>query len=67
MTNHRTFSPQAIILPAKTHPDVVIQSVAARDKEKATAYAKKHGIPEVKASYQGVCYNAVWFEWSMTA
>jgi predicted dehydrogenase len=46
-------SPQAIIIPAKTHPDVVVQAVAARDRERATAYAKKYGIPEVKATYQG--------------
>ncbi|KAK6222791.1 hypothetical protein LQW54_000600 [Pestalotiopsis sp. IQ-011] len=71
--------PQAIILPAKTHPDVVTQCVAARDREKATAYAKKHGIPEVKASYQEIlddpnidCVyiplpNGLHYEWSLKA
>ncbi|KAF7538275.1 hypothetical protein G7054_g3050 [Neopestalotiopsis clavispora] len=47
-------APQAIIIPAKTHPDVVVQAVAARDRERATAYAKKYGIPEVKATYQEI-------------
>ena len=43
----------ALIKPAKNHPEVIIQCVAARDAKKAQDYAKKHGIPEVKASYQG--------------
>jgi predicted dehydrogenase len=43
----------ALIGPAKSHPEVIIQAVAARDKTKATAYAKKHGIPQVFDSYQG--------------
>ncbi|ETS80999.1 hypothetical protein PFICI_06001 [Pestalotiopsis fici W106-1] len=47
-------APLAIIIPAKTHPDVIIQAVAARDRERATAYAKKYGIPEVKTSYQDI-------------
>ncbi|KAG4217312.1 hypothetical protein PC116_g34207 [Phytophthora cactorum] len=46
--------PMALILPAKSHPDVVVQTVAARDPKKAKAYAQKHGIPEVSASYQGI-------------
>lgn len=43
----------AVIAPAKTHPDVIIAAVAARDEGKARAYAKKHGIPVVHGSYQG--------------
>lgn len=46
-------SPDAVITPAKTHPEVVILAVAARDLTKATAYAKKHQIPKVVASYEG--------------
>lgn len=45
--------PMALITPAKSHPEVIVYSVAARDKKKATAFAKKHGIPHVKDNYQG--------------
>ncbi|KAI1736446.1 hypothetical protein F4680DRAFT_469089 [Xylaria scruposa] len=47
-------APAAIILPAKSHPDVILQTVAARDTAKATAYAQKHGIPDVAKSYQDI-------------
>lgn len=47
------FRPKALITPAKSHPEVIVYSVAARDKAKATAFAKKHGIPHVKDNYQG--------------
>ncbi|KAL2069596.1 hypothetical protein VTL71DRAFT_14275 [Oculimacula yallundae] len=47
-----TIAPIAIINPAKSHPDVIIAAVAARDKKRATAYAKLHGIPIVHTSYQ---------------
>ena len=43
----------ALINPAKSHPEVAIQAVAARDKQKAVSYAKKNGIPDVKDSYEG--------------
>lgn len=43
----------ALITPAKSHPEVIVYAVAARDKTKATAFAKKYGIPHVKDSYQG--------------
>lgn len=45
--------PSAIIAPARTHPDVIILAIAARDEAKARSYAKKHGIPVVHSSYQG--------------
>lgn len=41
------------ITPAKTHPEIIVYAIAARDKDRAVAYAKKHGIPEVRDSYQG--------------
>ncbi|KAI0384864.1 NAD(P)-binding protein [Hypomontagnella monticulosa] len=47
-------APAALILPAKTHPEVVIQTVAARDPKKAKAYAQKHGIPDVAETYQAI-------------
>ncbi|KAI1098817.1 oxidoreductase domain-containing protein [Jackrogersella minutella] len=46
--------PNALIVPARSHPDVVVQIVAARDSERAKAYAQKHGIPEVAKSYQDI-------------
>lgn len=45
--------PMAIIDPAKSHPEVIIAAVAARDEARAQAYAKKHRIPIVHKSYQG--------------
>ncbi|KAI1210798.1 oxidoreductase domain-containing protein [Annulohypoxylon truncatum] len=50
-------APQALILPARSHPDVVIHIVAARDPKKANAFAQKHGIPEVAKSYQDIVDN----------
>ncbi|ROV93661.1 hypothetical protein VPNG_08858 [Cytospora leucostoma] len=47
-------APFFLINPARIHPEVIIHAVAARDKTRATAYAKKHGIPEVKDSYQAI-------------
>ncbi|CVK91276.1 related to Oxidoreductase [Fusarium mangiferae] len=44
----------ALITPAKSHPDVEIYAVAARQKEKAKACAKKHNIPHVFDSYQAI-------------
>lgn len=41
------------VTPAKSHPEVIVYAVAARDKTRAVAYAKSHGIPEVRDSYQG--------------
>lgn len=43
-----------LITPAKSHPEVIIQAVAARDKQKAVDYAKKYGIPQVIDSYEGM-------------
>ncbi|KUL90292.1 hypothetical protein ZTR_01919 [Talaromyces verruculosus] len=44
----------SLILPAKTHPEVVIACVAARDRARAEKYAKKHGIEGVHDTYQDV-------------
>jgi predicted dehydrogenase len=45
--------PMSLFLPAKTHPEVVIACVAARDRARAEKYAKKHGIEGVHDTYQG--------------
>jgi predicted dehydrogenase len=42
-----------LTIPAKLHPEVIVQAVAARDRTRAEEFAKKHGIPEIKDSYQG--------------
>ncbi|KAL7624145.1 hypothetical protein AAE478_005702 [Parahypoxylon ruwenzoriense] len=72
-------APQALIIPAKSHPDVVVQTVAARDPKKAKAYAQKHGIPDVAETYQDIldkpgidCVyiplpNGLHFEWALRA
>ncbi|ORY59200.1 uncharacterized protein BCR38DRAFT_460526 [Pseudomassariella vexata] len=44
-------APMAVINPAHSHPDIIIAAVAARDKTKAEAFAKKWDIPIVHKSY----------------
>lgn len=46
-------SPLSLIIPAKSHPGVIVQAISARDRTKAEAFAKSHGIPEIKDTYQG--------------
>ncbi|KAK3384424.1 hypothetical protein B0T24DRAFT_84020 [Lasiosphaeria ovina] len=72
-------APMALINPAKLHPEVIVQAIAARDKTKAAAYAKKHGIPQVLGSYQEILDdpsidavyiplpNGLHFEWALKA
>lgn len=43
----------SLILPAKTHSEIIIACVAARDRARAEKYAKKHGIEGVHDTYQG--------------
>lgn len=45
-------APPAVISPAKSHPEVIVVAVAARDPKRAQAYAKKYRIPIVHDSYQ---------------
>src|SRR5215467_4914081 len=44
-------APAAVIKPAQTVGDAMIGAVAARDRTRADAFASKHGIPRVHASY----------------
>lgn len=53
MVNSRSYRLNGLFIPAKTHPDVIVKSVAARDQAKANTYAQEHGIQDVKESYQG--------------
>lgn len=48
----------ALIAPARQHQEVIVQAVAARDRKKAEAYAKKHGIGQVFGSYQELLDDA---------
>ena len=47
-------APAALIRPAAKNVEVVVDAVAARDRERASAYAKRHRIPRVAHSYQGL-------------
>ena len=57
----------AVIAPARDDPRFVISAVGARDKDRAAAYAEKHGIQGVAADYAAlvkrddvdVVYNAL--------
>ncbi|KAI8867864.1 NAD(P)-binding protein [Ramicandelaber brevisporus] len=52
-------APNAIIKPARLLPDsVAVTAVAARDTQKAAAFAKKHGIARVLASYDELIADA---------
>jgi len=49
-------APISLIYPARSHPDVEVYAVAARDIGRAEKFAKKHGIKKWfggKNGYQG--------------
>ncbi|KAK7050685.1 hypothetical protein R3P38DRAFT_3306947 [Favolaschia claudopus] len=73
---------KALLSPAKSHPEVVIYAIAARSKDRATAFAKEHGIPKVfggPSGYQEMLDdpeidavynplpNGLHYEWTMKA
>ena len=50
-------APMALLLSARSHPEVEVTAVASRNEQKARAYAKKHGIQKVyygPTGYQGL-------------
>ena len=69
----------AVIIPAKSHPEVIVAAVAARDEKRAQTYAQSHGIPNVHSSYQALLddptIDAIYialpiglhYEWAMKA
>jgi predicted dehydrogenase len=46
-------SPLGLVVPAKSHSEIILQAISARDRTRAEAFAKKHGIPDVRDTYQG--------------
>ncbi|KAJ9477941.1 Oxidoreductase domain containing protein [Pseudozyma hubeiensis] len=70
-------APPAVIIPAKTHPDIIVSGIAARSKTKATSFATKHSIPHVFSTYDelindpgiDVVYNplpnGLHYEWTL--
>ncbi|PWY83444.1 NAD(P)-binding protein [Aspergillus heteromorphus CBS 117.55] len=70
-------APFSVINAAKSHSEVIVVAVAARDRERARQYAEKHDIPIVHDSYQALIddpsVNAVYialpnslhYEWSL--
>ncbi|KAF3764177.1 NAD(P)-binding protein [Cryphonectria parasitica EP155] len=72
-------APIALVNPAKSNPNVIVSAVAARDKTKAIAFAKKHSIENVKDSYDAVLDdpsidavyiplpNGLHYEWALKA
>ncbi|KAJ5547083.1 oxidoreductase [Penicillium frequentans] len=37
-------APLALITPAQSHPEVIVQAISARDRTRAQQFAKKHGV-----------------------
>lgn len=72
-------APRALIEPARAHGEVEVAAVAARDPERAEAFAKTYGIEVVHPSYEAlVCDssldavyiplpNSLHFQWAMAA
>jgi predicted dehydrogenase len=45
-------APPAVIEPARTIDDVTVTAVAARDPQRAAAFAAEHGVPHVVDTYE---------------
>jgi predicted dehydrogenase len=50
--------PIALVKPAQKNPDIQVAAVAARDPQRAAAFASKHGIPTVHATYEALLADA---------
>ena len=51
-------APKAVIVPARDNPEFEIVAVAARDKDRAKAFAAENGIPFVADSYPALVARA---------
>ena len=51
-------APPVVIAPSRGHPDFEVVAVAARDPDRAKAYAAEHGIPQVAADYSALVRHA---------
>ncbi|CAO2657338.1 Nn.00g034640.m01.CDS01 [Neocucurbitaria sp. VM-36] len=74
-------APTALTIPARSHAEVIVVAVAARDKKKAETYAKRHGIPIVHDNYDALALindpsidciynplpNGLHYEWTLKA
>ncbi|KAG2155904.1 NAD(P)-binding protein [Suillus bovinus] len=75
-------APHALVMPAKTHPEVELYAVAARDITRAETFAKKHGFKKWYGGGDGyqqllddpavdIVYNplpnGLHYEWTMKA
>ncbi|KAF2823588.1 NAD(P)-binding protein [Ophiobolus disseminans] len=72
-------APQALIIPARSHAEVIVAAVAARDKRRAHAFAKKYNIPIVHDTYDELINDpaldciyvplpvAMHYEWALKA
>ena len=72
-------APFALLSPARQVPQVQVAAIAARDSERAGAFAKKHGVPRVLGSYAALIDdpaidaiynplpNALHAEWTLRA
>ncbi|KAI8630473.1 putative oxidoreductase [Xylariaceae sp. FL1651] len=47
-------APVAIITAAASHPEAIVQAISARDRSRAEEFAEKHGVPDVRDTYQDV-------------
>ncbi len=48
-------APAALMKPAAGNAEVSVEVVAARDRDRATGYARRHGIDRVAPDYHDVC------------
>jgi predicted dehydrogenase len=51
-------APMALVRPAREVRGVSVTAIAARDPQRAQAFATKHGIPRVLASYEALVNDA---------
>jgi predicted dehydrogenase len=47
-------APAAVIAPARAIPEAEVVAVAARDPERAEAFARKHGVPRTHRDYEAL-------------